>query len=104
MQRDIILCGKSSEWREKSQIFCPCGLLFPRSTVLFSCYCSLTYFTTEISCNGLCNPENGRVSISSGAAGLVANYTCNKGYDGQGSSKRKCCNGSWTGAEPQCTG
>ena len=63
-------------------------------------------FYTDISCGSLCNPKNGWVNISvSSGPKLMANYTCEAGYNIVGNEGRICeCNGHWSGDEPHCEG
>ena len=60
---------------------------------------------TGLRCGSLSNIENGRVSFPSTSVGSVATYTCNRGFELIGSSRRTCqSNGQWSGREPVCTG
>ena len=61
------------------------------------------YFA-EINCPNLMDPTNGVVSFSATTPGSSATYTCNTGYQLEGTSPRTCQdNGTWSGSDPTCT-
>ncbi len=57
-------------------------------------------FILATQCTTLQNPANGQVTVS----GTIAVYTCNSGFNLQGSSTRTCQSGFWSGTTPTCTG
>lgn len=61
---------------------------------------------TVISCEQLVSPLNGQVSVSGdNRPGSVATYSCNQGFDLEGSSVRTCgSDGSYSGQAPVCRG
>ena len=59
----------------------------------------------DISCESLCDPENGMVSLVSDSTSLIAEYECNPGYYLIGNASRMCdCNGEWSGSDVTCEG
>ena len=66
----------------------------------------VTYFSTGVViCPPLPSPANGRVSVGPRTPGSVANYSCNTGYQLEGSVRRTCLNdGTWSEREPICIG
>jgi len=60
---------------------------------------------TDIRCDILSMPSNGRISCSSGTVGVgdTCSFTCNTGYELTGSDTRTCqSNGSWSGSKSTC--
>jgi CUB/sushi domain-containing protein len=57
-----------------------------------------------VSCSSLSNPANGTVSTAGGTTyGQTASYTCNTGYNRNGSPTRTCqASGQWSGSAPTC--
>ncbi len=56
-----------------------------------------------VSCGGLSSPSNGSVSTPDTNYGGTASYSCQSGYELNGSSTRTCqSNGSWSGSAPTC--
>ena len=68
--------------------------------------CLHTVFFLFTVCGALTNPENGRVSYTTGTTfGLTATYGCDTGYNLMGDSIRTCqTTGEWSGSEPTCQG
>ena len=68
---------------------------------------TLTFFT-DIRCDHLLTPSNGNTSCSSGRVGEgyegdTCSFTCNTGYELNGSDTRTCqSNGSWSGIKVTC--
>ena len=60
------------------------------------------------SCPALTDPTNGKVHGSDTHVGATVTYTCNEGYDLEGSSSRTCQESgdkaAWSGTEPKCNG
>ena len=49
-------------------------------------------------------PANGQRSVSGTTYGFTVTYTCNRGYDLQGDSRRTCmANSQWSGRTPTCS-
>jgi hypothetical protein len=74
----------------------------------FSCACTGGYSgptcESQTTCPALAEPANGSVSVSSQVPSGVATYTCDSGYDMNGSATRTCgSNGAWSGSAPTCT-
>ena len=67
-------------------------------------------FTIDLQCDNLSIPANGEItSCSSGTLGVgyegdTCSFTCNTGYELNGSDTRTCQNdGSWNGSDAVCT-
>ena len=57
----------------------------------------------ETNCESLVEPENGFVSLSSTADGVIAIYSCRPGFVLEGEDTRVCNrSGNWTGSMPEC--
>lgn len=77
-----------------------------------ACHCIfMTYFLwlcltpTVVQCPSLSSPSNGRVRVSGRTPGSEARYSCNEGYQLEGSVTRRCLNeGVWSSQEPICIG
>ena len=67
-------------------------------------YMMLFYFLLVVDCGGLTNPASGRVSHPNGTTfGQAATYSCDRGYNLEGDSTRRCqATGVWSGNEPTC--
>ena len=67
------------------------------------CCCVYGPFLTTVSnCSTLSDPPNGRISYS-GNESTTAHYTCDSGYELNGSGTRVCqTNGTWSGSAPTC--
>jgi len=58
------------------------------------------YFTGNIYCSLLNDPENGKViQFSDGKAAI---FSCNDGYTKKGNSFLHCVNGNWSSLPPTC--
>ena len=58
---------------------------------------------STVTCPKLIAPEYGRVSVSGYAYSSTAYYSCDYGYDLDGSHSRKCQHdGTWYGKAPEC--
>lgn len=56
-----------------------------------------------VDCGLLMDPVFGEVNITDTIFGSVANYSCQRGYNINGTSMRLCeGNGQWTDQMPQC--
>ena len=57
-----------------------------------------------LDCGSLSKPENGQVNTQPGTIyQKLASYTCNEGYDLNGTNVRECqADGFWDGTEPVC--
>ena len=78
-----------------------CGTLANPGNLFF-----VSLFLTAVNCGSLANPTNGRVSYPYETTYRdTATYSCNTGYNLDGSSTRRCSStGSWSGSEPTCRG
>jgi len=64
---------------------------------------SLTMLCIERSCGNPGVPDNGEKNSSSYKYDNVVSFSCNVGYNMQGSQVRTCqTNGEWTGTQPTC--
>ena len=69
------------------------------------CSCLVTSTHTFLAgCDPLEPPENGEVSWTGLAAGDVATYVCNPGFELVGMRQRTCVTDSWSGEPPICRG
>ena len=56
-----------------------------------------------VDCGSLLNPQNGAVNTSGTTLNSVANYSCNEGYEINGTMTRTCGDdGNWSMVEPNC--
>jgi hypothetical protein len=73
----------------------------------FTCACAGEWSgptcETTVTCPVLAEPTNGGVTVTSQGVGGVATYTCDGGFDRQGSATRTCGgDGNWSGSAPTC--
>ena len=58
---------------------------------------------TAVDCGPLDAPALGAVNLNRTTFGSIANYSCQTGYEVNGTSTRVCGgNGEWSGSMPQC--
>ena len=69
-------------------------------------YCAISPYTcTEVDCGTLTRPRDGRVVLSGTLPGSTATYTCNDGFELEGTSVATCgSDGEWSGNRPFCSG
>ena len=53
-------------------------------------------------CPSLSNPPNGMVTVSDFSEGGIATYSCDGGFELEGSRERICGSGRWSGMRPIC--
>ena len=54
-------------------------------------------------CPELMDPDNGQVELSDTVFGSAATYSCDDGYNLNGSVSRMCmADGQWSGLDPAC--
>ena len=83
---------------------CDGRFLFRTATNECTCnYCcshQWCHYSFVLGCDSLTDPLNGQIDYPES---LVANYTCNDGYELNGGSTRVCqINGTWSGSAPTC--
>ena len=62
-----------------------------------------TCASAVVVCPGLMNPDNGQVELSDMVFGSIATYSCDTGYNLNGSVTRMCmADGQWSGENPAC--
>ncbi len=65
----------------------------------------LLILLAAVDCGALTDPANGTVDVSITTFGSTATYTCETGYNLNGTADRMCnSSGSWTPGEPLCDG
>ena len=56
-----------------------------------------------VQCDALSDPANGAVSVTGTGVGDTATYSCNDGYELNGSGTQTCqSNGDWSELPPTC--
>ena len=59
----------------------------------------------SVTCQELSAPANGMVTVTGQRSGATATYSCDSGYEVDGSVTRTCqATGMWSGSEPTCVG
>ena len=72
----------------------------PVTTVVVCAVGQWSHCSFVLGCDSLSDPLNGQINYPES---LVANYTCNGGYELNGESVRVCqTNGTWSGSAPTC--
>ena len=63
----------------------------------------LLLYCTAVDCGDPGTPTNGQRTLTTTTYNSVVYYTCNTGYNRQGSNRRTClANGQWSGSLPRC--
>ena len=72
--------------------------------IYFIVFMILFLNTVAVDCGSLDDPTNGAVNTSSGTTFMMnATYTCNTGYNLNGTNTRTCqATGDWSGSKPTC--
>lgn len=71
-------------------------------TASYQLFVCLFVLFTVVDCGPLPAPQNGDIDFDLTTFGSTATYSCNPGFDLQGSTSRTCQVDGWSGSEPSC--